>query len=600
MIPSADKGRVRRRMTRNVDAPKMGLKKLGVESRGLMVDEEGSKEGVVVVGKEDRGRGKKGRKKRGRESLSANKLFRKDELQRQTREIMRDKENLHVWRSLVTNEIVEITNKIDALDAIRAKLDDDILNFQKDDGEEIGRLRGHTGTVKCVQVEDNVCLTGSENGNVRVWDQRRVDEDEWEGGMVHLSDVVEEAEDENAEGVVVEKPNGIRDGEHSYRIMYSQEQQKQRALSQSLHHPMPTGAADAHQASSHTAAAPPPASTSSTVVDASSRTSTLSNVQYKYCLSILRMLKKQKDAFSFRMPVDPVLYNIPHYFQIIKHPMDLSTMEHKLLSSNPIKPNPNPVNPRYFNVAEFEADFCLIVRNCETFNGSEHLITQQGKRLAENFDKMMRAMPAPEIPKPPVIKKPPTPPPLLPPTLIIKKPPCRSSTSVPIIRWNNMENLGRPKREIHPPPPKDLPYADALKKHRRRGKKNNNEQLRFCGKLLDQLHRKQHQNVVGSFAQPVDPVALNILDYPSIIKKPMDLSTMHSKLEGNMYPTAEKFRDDFKLMINNCVKYNGTQSAIAEAGFALQRLFNEKWQNLPPLHPEVSDEEEDEDKEDDE
>ncbi|THH16771.1 hypothetical protein EW146_g3936 [Bondarzewia mesenterica] len=347
---------------------------------------------------------------------------------------------------------------------------------------------------------------------------------------------------------------------------------------------------DAHQASSHvslpsfTAAAPPPASTSSTVVDAISRTSTLSNAQYKYCLSILRMLKKQKDAFSFRMPVDPVLYNIPHYFQIIKHPMDLSTMEHKLLSSNPIKPDPNPVNPRYFNVAEFEADFRLIVRNCETFNGSEHLITQQGKRLEENFDKMMRAMPAPEIPKPPVVKKPPTPPPPPPPTPVIKKPPRRSSTSVPVIRRNDTENLGRPKREIHPPPPKDLPYADAPKKHRRRGKKNNNEQLRFCGKLLDQLHRKQHQNVVGPFAQPVDPVALNIPDYPSIIKKPMDLSTMRSKLEGNMYPTAEKFRDDFKLMINNCVKYNGTQSAVAEAGFALQ----------------LSDEEDEEEEEEDE
>lgn len=79
----------------------------------------------------------------------------------------------------------------------------------------MGRLRGHTGPVKCVQVEEHICLTGSEDGNIRVWDLRQVDEDDWEGGMVHLSDVVEEAEEENAEGdVVVEKPNGIRDSEH--------------------------------------------------------------------------------------------------------------------------------------------------------------------------------------------------------------------------------------------------------------------------------------------------------------------------------------------------------------------------------------------------
>jgi hypothetical protein len=32
------------------------------------------------------------------------------------------------------------------------------------------------------------------------------------------------------------------------------------------------------------------------------------------------------------------------------------------------------------------------------------------------------------------------------------------------------------------------------------------------------------------FRQPVDPVALNILDYPTIIKHPMDISTMHNKL----------------------------------------------------------------------
>ena len=70
-------------------------------------------------------------------------------------------------------------------------------------GEEIGRLRGHRGTVKCIQVEDHICLTGSEDGTVRVWDLRRVDEDEdWESGdMFNLSDVVEE--DESAETILI-------------------------------------------------------------------------------------------------------------------------------------------------------------------------------------------------------------------------------------------------------------------------------------------------------------------------------------------------------------------------------------------------------------
>jgi mitochondrial division protein 1 len=65
-------------------------------------------------------------------------------------------------------------------------------------GEEMGRLRGHKGTVKCIQVEDTVCLTGGNDGNVRVWDLRLVGEDdEWEreGEIVSLSDVIEEEED---------------------------------------------------------------------------------------------------------------------------------------------------------------------------------------------------------------------------------------------------------------------------------------------------------------------------------------------------------------------------------------------------------------------
>jgi mitochondrial division protein 1 len=98
-VPSADSARARRRATRNVDAPRLGLKRLSLGARGLMTEaveeETASEEDVVVVARE---RGRRGRKKRGRESLSANKVFGREELERQTREIARDKENLHVRR----------------------------------------------------------------------------------------------------------------------------------------------------------------------------------------------------------------------------------------------------------------------------------------------------------------------------------------------------------------------------------------------------------------------------------------------------------------------------------------------------------------------
>jgi division protein 1 len=98
-IPSAEQGRTRRRQMRNVDTPRIGLKKLGMNARGLLTEDEDhdvqsvtSEDDVVVVPREGKG------KRRGRESLSAAKTLGKDELTRQSKEIMRDKENIHVRR----------------------------------------------------------------------------------------------------------------------------------------------------------------------------------------------------------------------------------------------------------------------------------------------------------------------------------------------------------------------------------------------------------------------------------------------------------------------------------------------------------------------
>jgi mitochondrial division protein 1 len=110
-IPSADKSRSRRRQMRNVDTPRLGLKQLGMSARGLLSDEHdhehdhdgqsvASEEDVVLIGRtETLQNTRKGKAKRkGRESLSATKILGREELKRQTKEILRDKENIHVRR----------------------------------------------------------------------------------------------------------------------------------------------------------------------------------------------------------------------------------------------------------------------------------------------------------------------------------------------------------------------------------------------------------------------------------------------------------------------------------------------------------------------
>lgn len=37
-----------------------------------------------------------------------------------------------------------------------------------------------------------------------------------------------------------------------------------------------------------------------------------------------------RSSWPFRVPVDPILHKVPNYFEIVKSPMDLRTMEKKL------------------------------------------------------------------------------------------------------------------------------------------------------------------------------------------------------------------------------------------------------------------------------
>ena len=126
---------------------------------------------------------------------------------------------------------------------------------------------------------------------------------------------------------------------------------------------------------------------------ASHQESTLSAAQHRFCLSTIRSLRKMKDASPFLRPVDIVGLNIPHYPSIIKTPMDLSTIDQKLVASHPTKPDPNEDTPRYYNADEFIADVRLIFQNTATFNGPDHVVTAMGKRVQDVFDKQLKNLP---------------------------------------------------------------------------------------------------------------------------------------------------------------------------------------------------------------
>lgn len=82
------------------------------------------------------------------------------------------------------------------------------------------------------------------------------------------------------------------------------------------------------------------------------------------------------------------------------------------------------------------------------------------------------------------------------------------------------------------------------------------------------------------FNQPVDPVALNIPDYLSIISKPMDLGTIKSKLEKNIYLATEEFAADVRLTFANAMLYNPPSNNVHQMAKKLNDFFNTRWKTV--------------------
>ncbi|KAI4163085.1 MAG: hypothetical protein LQ342_003212 [Letrouitia transgressa] len=307
----------------------------------------------------------------------------------------------------------------------------------------------------------------------------------------------------------------------------------------------------------------------------------ITNPQKKFLSKVIQNIKRSKDAIQFLIPVDPVALNIPTYPEIITKPMDLKTLEENLKAD------------QYPDVEAFKSDFQQIVTNTITFNGPDHPITQNAQRMKGSFDRQTVNLPGPEVADPnPSDKKSrkasfPSAPKVAPSRRESRSSLPGSARSpltagspqtfalgpqgLPLIRRDSTKGDGRPKREIHPPAPRDLPYANQKPK-----KKKFQAELRFCSHIMGELAKPKYAALVQPFAVPVDPVALNIPDYHSVIKKPMDLRTVKEKLDNGQYENAKEFEADVRLIFQNCAKYNGADHPIRHMANELEAIFDSK------------------------
>lgn len=100
-------------------------------------------------------------------------------------------------------------------------------------------------------------------------------------------------------------------------------------------------------------------------------------MEMKFCQQVLKeLLSKKYSSFNypFLEPVDPVALNCPTYFDFVKEPMDLGTVQKKLN------------NWEYQTSEEFEHDVRLVFKNCYAFNPEGTIINMMGHRLEDVFN----------------------------------------------------------------------------------------------------------------------------------------------------------------------------------------------------------------------
>ncbi|XP_077087942.1 bromodomain-containing protein 3b isoform X11 [Siphateles boraxobius] len=108
------------------------------------------------------------------------------------------------------------------------------------------------------------------------------------------------------------------------------------------------------------------------------------NDHLKYCDTILKeMLSKKHAAYAwpFYKPVDAEALELHDYHEIIKQPMDLSSVKKKMDSRE------------YQDAQSFAADIRLMFSNCYKYNPPDHEVVAMARKLQDVFEMKFAKMP---------------------------------------------------------------------------------------------------------------------------------------------------------------------------------------------------------------
>ena len=117
-------------------------------------------------------------------------------------------------------------------------------------------------------------------------------------------------------------------------------------------------------------------------------------------------------------------------------------------------------------------------------------------------------------------------------------------------------------------------WSEAMDELARQPRRNPSHSL-----LLQLLSALQTSSASWPFQQPVNGDEVH--DYYEVIKEPMDLGTMESKLERDQYENVEDFVKDVLLVVRNCKRYNAETTPYAKAASKLEKEMWKKIREVP-------------------
>ncbi|KAK9278613.1 hypothetical protein L1049_028186 [Liquidambar formosana] len=110
--------------------------------------------------------------------------------------------------------------------------------------------------------------------------------------------------------------------------------------------------------------------------------------------------------------------------------------------------------------------------------------------------------------------------------------------------------------------------------------------MKQCQILLNRLMSHQFGWI---FNTPVDVEKLNLPDYFTVIKHPMDLGTVKSKITSGEYSSPLGFATDVRLTFSNAMTYNPPGNDVHFMAESLGKFFEVRWKSIEKKLPVATD-----------